>query len=113
VATTTSDFVTNLQGQFLENVRRSQQAVVDAIGLWAESVEKIAPDASRRTAVGRLPSAEELIDNTFDFADDLIAAQRQFAKTVLSATASGVEAAKDKTDSERAGRKPTAKPTAS
>ena len=99
VATTTTDFVTNIQGQFLENVKRSQQAVVDAIGLWAESVEKIAPDATARTAAGRLPSAGEVIDNTFDFAENLLSAQRQFAKTVLGATESSVHAARNKAES--------------
>ena len=98
---TTTDFVTTLQNQYLENVRRSQQAVVEAIGSWAESFDKLVPDASARTVAGKFPSAEEVIDNSFDFANSLLAAQRQFAKSVWSVTASGVSQAQAKAEPER------------
>jgi hypothetical protein len=88
---TATDFVTTFQNQWLENLRRSQQGVVDALGLWTESFEKIVPDASARTVGGRLPTAEEVIDNTFDLAETVLGAQRQFAKSVLSATSAGDE----------------------
>jgi hypothetical protein len=105
---TTTDYVTSLQNQFLENFRRSQQAVVDSIGVWAESVEKAAPDASRRTVGGRFSSAEEIVDNTFDFAESLLGAQRQFAKKVLSVTASGYKEAERKVEPDRSPKKTTA-----
>jgi len=95
---TRTDFVTGLQDQFLENVRRGQQAVLDAIGVWAESVEKAVPDASARTAGGRLPSAEQVVDNTFDFAERLLEAQRQFAKSVLSVSTSGLKGVQEKAE---------------
>jgi hypothetical protein len=97
---TTTDYVTNLQDQFLENVRRSQQAVVDAIGVWAESVEKAVPDASARTAGGRLPRADEIVDNTFDFAEKLLGAQRQFAKSVLSVSGSSFKGVQERAETE-------------
>jgi hypothetical protein len=106
---TTTDFVTTLQHQYLENVRRSQQAVVDAIGVWAESFDKLVPDASARTVGGRFPSAEEIIDNSFDFANSLLAAQRQFAKSVWSVTASGVGQVKAKAEPERTASERTAR----
>lgn len=41
---TTKDFVTSLQDQYVEGVRRSQQAVVEALNLWTESIGRVAPD---------------------------------------------------------------------
>jgi hypothetical protein len=104
---TTTDFVTSLQKQWLENVRRGQQAVVDALGVWTESIEKAVPDASTPTG-GRLPRAEEVIDNTFDFAQSLLETQRQFAKNVLSVTASGLKESEEKLQAAATSKKTTA-----
>jgi hypothetical protein len=78
-----------LQGEILNTVRKSQDAVVDAIQLWADAVQSIKPPLPE---VGipfadKLPKPGELVSGTYDFVEQLIAAQRKFAEDVLHATA--------------------------
>ena len=78
-----------LQGEILNTVRKSQDAVVDAIQLWADAVQSIKPPLPE---VGipfadKLPKPGELVSGTYDFIEELLAAQRKFAENVLHATA--------------------------
>jgi hypothetical protein len=78
-----------LQGEILKTVRKSQDAVVDAIQLWTDAVQAIKPPLPE---VGipfadKLPTPGELVTGAYDFAEQLLAAQRKFAEDVLHATA--------------------------
>ncbi len=78
-----------LQGEILKTVRAGQDAVVDAIQLWADAVQSIKPPLPE---VGipfseKLPKPSELVAGAYDFAEQLLAAQRKFAEDVLKATA--------------------------
>ena len=78
-----------LQGEILKTVRKGQEAVVDAIQLWADAVQAIRPPLPE---VGipfadKLPKPSELVAGTYDFAEQFLAAQRKFAEDVLHATA--------------------------
>lgn len=78
-----------LQGEILKTVRAGQDAVVDAIQLWADAVQSIKPPFPE---VGipfadKLPKPGELVAGTYDFVEQLLAAQRKFAEDVLHATA--------------------------
>jgi hypothetical protein len=78
-----------LQGEILKTVRAGQEAVVDAIQLWADAVQSIKPPLPE---VGipfsdKLPKPSELVAGAYDFAEQLLAAQRKFAEDVLKATA--------------------------
>ena len=78
-----SELVQKGQDQFLGAVRESQHAIVDAVAAWSQTVQGFtaavpAPD------LGELPTAEEIIDNTFDVVEKLVAGQREFARNVLS-----------------------------
>lgn len=78
-----------LQGEIIKTVRRGQDAVVDAIQMWADAVQAIKPPMPE---VGipfadKLPTPSELVAGAYDFAEQLLAAQRQFAEDVLHATA--------------------------
>ena len=80
---------TELQGEILKTVRRSQEAVVDAIQMWADAVQAIKPPLPE---VGipfadKLPKPSEMVAGTYDFVEQLLAAQRKFAEDVLHATA--------------------------
>jgi hypothetical protein len=85
VTTTTQE----IQGEILKTVRKGQDAVVDAIQLWADAVQAIKPPLPE---VGipfadKLPTPGELVTGAYDFAEQLLAAQRKFAEDVLHATA--------------------------
>src|ERR1051326_3760660 len=78
-----------LQGEILKTVRKGQDAVVEAIQLWADAVQAIKPPMPE---VGipfadKLPKPGELVAGTYDFVEQLLAAQRKFAEDVLHATA--------------------------
>jgi hypothetical protein len=74
------------QEQFLAAIRESQQAVVDAVGAWAQTVQGIASTAPPIPGVEQLPDAQTVIDNTFDLVDKLVASQREFAHNLVTAS---------------------------
>jgi hypothetical protein len=78
-----------LQGEMLKTIRKSQETVVDAIQMWADAVQAIKPplpDVSIPFS-DKLPKPGELVSGAYDFAEQLLAAQRKFAEDVLQATA--------------------------
>ena len=78
-----------LQGQILDTVRKSQEAVVDALTAWADAVQSITPPlpALSPAVAGKLPKPAELVASAYDFAEKLLASQRKFAEDVLQVTA--------------------------
>ena len=76
-----------VQGQLLNTVRKSQDAVVDAITRWAETVQSIAPSMPVLPYTDKLPKPEDFVANAYDFAEQLLASQRKFAENVLHAAA--------------------------
>ena len=78
-----------LQDEILKTVRKSQEAVVDAIKAWADTVQSITPKlpAVNVPLVDRLPKPEDVVANAYDFAEQLLASQRKFAEDMLKATA--------------------------
>src|SRR5579859_1627843 len=98
-----------LQGEIIKTVRKGQDAMVDAIQMWADAVQAIKPPMPE---VGipfadKLPTPAELVTGAYDFAAQLLAAQRQFAEDVLHATAplfTGDSAAAAKKDGTAGGK---------
>ena len=81
---TTTDYVGTVQDQVLENIRLTQEAVVDGFEAWTQAVDSLMPDLSSWSSSGRsVPNAEQVIDETFEFAARLIEAQRDFAKSIV------------------------------
>ncbi len=78
-----------LQGEILKTVRKSQDVVVEAIQAWADAVQSIKPPFPDVTIpfTDKLPKPGELVAGAYDFAEQLLAAQRKFAEDVLAATA--------------------------
>jgi hypothetical protein len=79
-----------VQAEILKTARRSQDAVIEAIRTWADTVRTITPPMPELSLPLRdkLPKPEELVGNAYDFAEKLLASQRKFAEEVLRATAS-------------------------
>ena len=78
-----------LQGEFLKTVRKSQETVIDAIQMWADAVQAIKPPMPEVSIpfTGKLPKPDEWVAGAYDFAEQLLSAQRKFAEDVLRATA--------------------------
>jgi hypothetical protein len=77
--TSAIEYVQAAQEQTLKTVRQGQQAVVEAVASWAETVDKGAAD--------QLPTPQELVQANFAFVERLLASQREFAEGVLAAAA--------------------------
>jgi hypothetical protein len=83
---------TSPQDQYLDAVREGQEAWANAVRAWSESVQQMWGDAAS-TTTPEAPTAEQVIDNLFGFAEQLLAAQRDFAKRLVQATAPAADAA--------------------
>jgi len=91
MATTTRN-TADAQAQILDAVRQSQAAAVDGLRSWAETVQQFVPaQKSWPQAADQLSTPGEVVDSVFDFAAELLTAQREFAHSVLSVTAPIVE----------------------
>jgi hypothetical protein len=77
-----------VQGEILTTVRKSQDAVVDAIKRWADAVQSMTPSMPMPGLpyADKLPRPEEFVAGAYDFAEQLLASQRKFAENVLDAT---------------------------
>jgi hypothetical protein len=73
-----------VQGETLDAVRKTQDAVVEAVTAWTETANKI-PGYARLTKP--FPAATEVIDSNFDFAQQILTSQRDFAGRIVAATA--------------------------
>ncbi len=76
-----------VQAEILDTVRKSQDAVVDAIKRWADTVHSITPSipVPNLPYADKLPKPEELVASAYDFAEQLLASQRTFAEGMLQA----------------------------
>ena len=91
--------MTSPQEQFAELTRRTQENFKHLWEQWSHrSSELLKGVGSRSRPVGDAPgNAEEVLDAVFDFAENLIAQQRAFAKQMLRAASSGQQAIADAT----------------
>jgi len=89
----------DLQNEVLSTVRKSQEAVIDAIKTWVETVQSITPKVPSvdMPFADKLPKPAEVVASAYDFAEQLLASQRKFAEEVLKATAELVPGTEHKT----------------
>jgi hypothetical protein len=80
----------DLQDEILKTVRKSQEAVIDAIRAWADTVQSITPKlpAVNVPFSDKLPKPEDVVANAYDFDEQLLASQRKFAQDMVKATGS-------------------------
>jgi len=82
----------DIQNEVLNTIRRSQDAVVEAIGRMASTVQALRPElpelpfADALSVGDKLPKPEDLVRSAYNFAEQLLACQRTFAEDVLKAT---------------------------
>ncbi len=76
--------------QFVDLANRSQEAVTTAVRTWTDTVQSF---TSRLNAgQGQLPDLQGVVDQYFDFAEKVLANQREFAQQWASATVRATEA---------------------
>ena len=89
--------MTGPQEQFAELTRRTQENFKHLWEQWSQrSNELMKTMGSRSRSGGEAPgNPEEVLDAVFDFAENLIAQQRTFAKQMLRAASQGQQAIAD------------------
>jgi hypothetical protein len=77
-----------VQDQMLDAIKQSQDAALQAVSAWSESVAQLAPnlpDLPKLPMVGELPKPSELSDQYFEFAHQLLTSQRKFIEKLMAA----------------------------
>ncbi len=76
--------------QFVDIANRSQEAVTTAVRTWADTVQSFAGNLTAGQA--QLPDPQSVVDTYFDFAEKVLANQREFAQQWATAAAKASEA---------------------
>jgi hypothetical protein len=76
----------DLQGQVIDTIRKGQEAYVDVLRSWTEAAEQFVPRTAIWPGADRYPSPAELIDTTYEFAAELLKAQRDFLHKAVQVT---------------------------
>jgi hypothetical protein len=97
---TEKDPAEEIQTQVLDGIRKSQEAVIDGMRTWAETIQQLVPGTTQGALprTGQLPTPAEVVDSVFDFAAQLLNAQRELAHSVLGATTAIGERAREETE---------------
>ena len=79
----------DLQEEILKLIRTSQDTVVEALQAWTTTVQSVTPSfpTVNLPYADRLPKPETLVNEAYDFAEQLLSAQRKFANDVLQIAA--------------------------
>jgi len=86
--TTATDYAQTAQETTLKTIRQGQQAIVEGVRAWASAAEKAIPETPALPAVpyaDQLPSPQDIVQTGFEFAEQLLKSQRQFAEGILDA----------------------------
>ena len=94
--TTTTDYAQTAQDTTLKAIRQGQQAIVEGVKAWTNAFEKVIPETPALPYSDELPKPKEIVQSSFDFAEQLLKVQREFAESILDAAspALGTAAAK-------------------
>ncbi len=77
-----------LDEEFLSTIRKGQEIALDTLKTLVEAVHYVIPTMPvvRVPLAGLLPTAHEAVTGRYEFAEHLLANQRQFADEVITAT---------------------------
>jgi hypothetical protein len=105
--------MTSPQEQFTELTRRTQENFKNLWEQWSQRSNELLKGVSGRSRpTGDAPgNPEEVLDAVFDFAENLIAQQRTFAKQMLHAASKGQQAVADVADASQIPSGPTGVPS--
>jgi hypothetical protein len=78
----------HVQDQVLDAIKQSQDAALQAVSAWSDSVAKLVPelpDMPKLPMADVLPKPIELSDQFFDFAQQLLSSQQKFVEQLIAA----------------------------
>jgi hypothetical protein len=85
--TKAGEFAEVVREQLIGSVKQSQQIALDVVTTWADVVGKVIPPIPTLPFVPPVPELNETVQITFDVAQELLNAQREFATNLVSALA--------------------------
>jgi len=91
--TSSLEYTREAQERALSTLRQSQEAVVKAVGGWAKAVESSVPETPAIPVAKGVPTLEELVQSSFDFAGEVLTAQRTFTEELITAAAPAIKTA--------------------
>ncbi|HET6795002.1 MAG TPA: hypothetical protein VFH45_11190, partial [Acidimicrobiales bacterium] len=65
--------------------KAAQDAVVESVRNFSATVERVLPEQPRQVLNARLPERRQAVDRAFDFAGQVLEAQRSFADRLFDA----------------------------
>jgi hypothetical protein len=74
------------QEQILTAIKQGQEIALQSVEAWATTLAPLAK-AAQASAPVALPSAGDLVANSFGFAEKIVASQKAFAEKIVAATA--------------------------
>jgi hypothetical protein len=80
---TVAEITDSVQHQLLEALKQYQDLLLEGVRGAAETVDEIVPVRPELPFAHQLPRPTELAGNVFDFAEKLLANQREFVTNVL------------------------------
>ena len=88
------------QDQVLAAIKTTQAAILDGVRTWSSTMTNAMPKLPALPGIDKLPNQADGLQLGFDFAERLLATQREFAEQLLGATqpaaAAPAKAAKSK-----------------
>jgi 3-methyladenine DNA glycosylase AlkC len=76
------------QDQVLDAIKRSQDATLQIVQAWSDSVTKLTsnfPELPKMPVVDALPKPDEVTDQFFHFAQQVMTTQQEFVKKLIEA----------------------------
>jgi len=79
-----------LQEEFLNATKKSQEMLLEAIKTWVGTVQAVTPKVPmpgiKLPFADQLPKPEDVVSGGYDFAEQVLANQRKFAEEILEVT---------------------------
>jgi hypothetical protein len=89
--------MTSVQDAYTQTLRSGQDAVVQAFEKWTDTAKSAW--ANTPGAVRPQADPQQVIDQVFDFAEKMLAVQREFAKSLAATSAAAAESARQQSES--------------
>jgi hypothetical protein len=83
-----TDDTKRVQDQVLDAIRQAQDAALQAVSAWSDSVAKLVPELPEMPKVplaDALPKPGELSGQYFEFAQQLLSSQQKFVEELIAA----------------------------
>ena len=82
---TVTEIMSTWEEQALATVHQGQEAVVKAVGVWAEAAGNLIPKPLSLPYSDQIPAPTELVERYYQYSAKLLSAQKDFLGAVLDA----------------------------